>query len=234
MAILIPEINLTPEQQLKQIKHELELIKDLEYKKLSFKISAESFVSPLHHRSIKFMEDILEHPEFYEELLEPMKDTKYKFLIIPGEQIPIEVQNLPGSKNMEDRSAYEFIKYTIEYRPDLTSYFIIDDKLKRYVGFISYQVAKNKEDIPFINGIKVLRFDDDGDLRNDVIKLFNDLTLDYPEVYWSAVCDKENPVLKPYKIIFEKKKREGFLTGYKEIYIKKCKISCYSVKWNLD
>ena len=207
----------------------LELDEDVELKQLYKEFGTESIVPVLTENKRKLYKQIITNPKLYADAFKPMKDTRYRFLVIPGEKVPKDVK-VKGSQLREDRKLIEYLVYTIEKRKDLTSYFIFDDKLERYVGFISYYQDKKTKSVI---GIKIVRFDKDGDIRKDIFNLLNDLIEKNNLVYWEAILDDENPVIKPYKIYLEKtKKRKGYKTSYKETVRLGQKIAQYMIKTN--
>lgn len=227
MAIDIPKFTPTVKQQLKRIDYILELDNDKECTNLLLDFGMEALVPILSEHIRKLLKQIKANPELYTEALQPMKETRYRFLVIPGEKIPKDVK-VKGSQLRKDRTLLEYIMDTIDKRPDLTSYFIVDDKSERYIGFVSYhQDEKTKT----IVGIKIVRFDESGDLRKDIISLFDKLIEENDLIYWEAILDKDNPVIMPYKLYLERiKKLKGYETGYTETIRKDQKVAQYMVK----
>jgi hypothetical protein len=102
-----------------------------------------------------------------------------------------------------DLSLGTIIDYIIS-KSGMESYFITDDKTKKMIGFIAYNIDPNDKKI--INKVKLFRFD-----QGDAPILIDDLLKKkYKEVRWHAL--KNNPAVKGYDTYLKIKKDKGFET----------------------
>jgi hypothetical protein len=184
----------------------------------------------LKPEQVKLYKQILKEPKRFETMLtKPMKDTKYRFLIIPGERIPKNARLRGNYALEEERTLEDYISHTLKYRDELTRYFIIDEKSKNIVGFVAYFVDKEKS---IVGGIKLVRFDEDGEVKDDVDNLLNDLVSKYRDVKWTAILHKDNRVIEPYNIYLKKKKDDGYVAEYREVSRYNQELAIYRIRWD--
>jgi hypothetical protein len=166
--------------------------------------SEEALINATEKDYDKLLLEVYGDKEKYAELLEPIMETKYRYLATPDDLVPDEY-TFKVARHIQERSLMDIMGHTIRHA-EYTSHFTTDDKTKELVGFVSYL-----EDEPTntVLGIKVFRFDD-GDVTKDLLPLANELVGTHRAVHWDAIA--ENKATKAYHIYLLRKKREKFVT----------------------
>jgi hypothetical protein len=146
-------------------------------------------------------------------LITPVKELEGYEYLVPDDfhlKYPMKSGRVLTEKDLD---LGWIIKHTVE-DSDMVPFFVVDDRTKKMVGFIAYEV--DPRDPKVVTEVKLFKFDRNASTGADAPMLIDRLLKDHREVRWSAL--KKNPAAtKGYDLYIKRKERDGFMTLREEL-----------------
>jgi len=228
-GIYIPSI----EEGLIHIKQRLEYAQLFKKNPTSKLLSIESLNTIRSDEFVQLYEGILNDPNKFEEVLKPIRNSKYRYLV------PLKFHigygtiliRLPNKNDLRYKRLIDIMEMI--YNDSIyTTKFITDDKTEQYVGFVAY-IDKPKINPHTVESVVMFRFDN-GNMMKDINNLLNELLKTRKKIFWEAVLHPKNKVLPIYNHCINRLLHQGHNATFYED--KKERTVYYSVisKWNKE